>query len=273
MNYKKLTLRFSLISAPIVIFSTVLLLLCFKFNFDAKAGYFVDGVLPTIFLIFYIAGLIISFVAAIMLNKAQAIKTSNEIGNYKIPLLILAMLLTACAIAFNIVLSDANTLFLVLGTCFFAVYALLCAANKGFRTSAIKILLIYLSAGLPISMIIYNNSNVTRHINSVENTLTVVFGLACMIYILYEAKRIYTGMHSRWHYCSMLLVLHTGATLSISYILAYLSGNVVEKSRLLQAITILLATCTVGIELFKFVREAEGVSEAEGASDAEGVGK
>lgn len=257
MNYKKITLRFSLISALTVVFSTVLLLICFKSSFDAESGYFEKGILPTIFWIFYIAGIILPFLATMLINKSQTIKTSNEIGFLKIPFLILAVLLTACAIAFNLILANSNTIFLVIGTCFFAIYTVLCAASKGYNPSALKILLIYLSATLPISMITYNNSNNLRHVNSVENTLTVVFGLAFMTYILYEAKRIYLGTHSRWHFCSMLLVWHTGATLSIAYILAYLSESVFEKPRFLQAIAILLATCIVGIELIRFLKESK----------------
>ena len=268
MNYKKITLRFSLVSALTVILSTVLLLLCFKSSFDAESGYFVEGTLPTIFWIFYIAGIVLPFVATMMLNKSQTIKTSNEIGFLKIPFLVLAVSLTACAIAFNLVLSDSNTLPIFIGICFFAVYILLCAANKGYNSSALKILLIYLSATLPVSMIMYNNSNIMRHINSVENTLTVVFGLSFMTYILYEAKRIYLGMHSRWHFCSMLLTLHTGTTLSIAYILAYLSKSVFEKPRFLQAIAIFFVTCIIALEFFRFLKDSE-IATDEGSSEAD----
>ena len=263
MNRKTLTHRASLIGASITIISAILLLFCFNSYFDAEAGYFTKGALPTIFGIFYIAGLILPLTITLMINKKQIIKTENKIGNIKISFLILAAALAVCAVSFNLILIDSVTIPLVIGICSFAIYIILCSANNGYNASPLKILFVYLSAIIPISMIIYNSSDYTRHSNSVENTLTTVFGLSFMIYILYEAKRIHEGCHSRWHLGAMLLTLHTGATLSIAYIIAYFTKSVYEKPRFLQMITILFVTLIIGLELFRFLREAEFTTKEE----------
>ena len=78
-----------------------------------------------------------------------------------------------------------------------------------------------------------------------------------MSYILYEAKRIHEGAHSRWHFGTMLLTVHTGIALSVSYIVAYLTKSVDEPQRFLQMIPIFLISLFVGFELIRFVREAE----------------
>ena len=263
MNHKKLVRIVGIACIPITLASALMLLLCFKTSFDANEGYFTSGALPIVFQVLYVLGILLAIASTIALNRKQVIKSPNQIGIIKIPFLLIAVMLTACAIAFTIVLAEADTFLSILGICSFAAYIVLCVVLDGYDTNAIKILLVYLGAAFPVSMIMYNTSITTRHINSIENTLSVAFGLSFMAYILYEAKRIYEGAHSRWHFGAMLLTVHTGFTLSFAYVVAYLSGSVYEKPRFLQMITSLLITVLVGIELFRFVNESKALTQAE----------
>ena len=112
-------------------------------------------------------------------------------------------------------------------------------------------------------MVFSNNTNYLRHMNSVENTLTTVFALSFMSYILYEAKRIHEGAHSRWHFGLMLLTFHSGFSFSISYIIAFLTKSVDEPQRFLQLIPMLLVSIFVGFEIIRFKNEAESHTQDE----------
>ena len=102
-----------------------------------------------------------------------------------------------------------------------------------------------------------------RHSNSVENLLTSIFAISFLIYILYEGKRIFTGEHSRWHFASMLLALHTGLTLSVSYFMAYGFGAVDERSRFRQIVLILIISLFIETELVRFITQAESHTKEE----------
>ena len=254
MNYnKKIKILFCICLALTTI-ATIFLFVSFKWCFNSETGYFINSAPTVLFSIIYFLGIALPIVATFSIAKKKIIKTPNEIGLIRVPYLIIALALALCAIIFNLALSTSITTTTVLGVCFVAIYAILCSASNGYRNGVFKILFAYLSVILPLSMIMYNNSNYTRHINSVENILTTVFALSFMTYILYEAKRIHEGTHSRWHFGAMLLTVHTGITLSVAYILVYLSKSVNEKPRFLQTVIILLVTLLVALELFRFVK-------------------
>ena len=85
----------------------------------------------------------------------------------------------------------------------------------------------------------------------------MVFHYLILIYILYEAKRIHEGVHSRWHLFSMLITIHTGFSFSVAYIAAYLRKSVDEPNRLYQMILVLIISIIVGLELLRFITKAE----------------
>lgn len=263
MNLKTNFKRICIFSTLITLVTTVLLTVCFTSSFDSETGYFNAGALSIIFWIFYIAGIILSLAVTLLINKTQVIKTPNEIGVIKIPMLLIALILTICAMMCNSLLLVPMITLLILGALSFAIYIMLCTSKDGYARSGIKMLFAYISVVMPLSMIMQNNADYTRHVNSVENTLTVLFGISFMAYILYEAKRIYEGHHSRWHVGTMLVAIHTGLSFSLSYIIAYLSGTVDEKTRFLHVILILATTVFIIIELLRFVLSAEAHTKEE----------
>ncbi|MBR2381012.1 MAG: hypothetical protein IKA84_00765 [Clostridia bacterium] len=259
---KKLNLSFKLILALTAI-SAVVLTFSFRWCFNSADGYFVKSAPPIIFSIVYFAGIVLSLAATLSLDKKQIIKTKNEIGKMQVPYIATATALALSVLACNLLSDDVFLAAGSLGVGAFLLFIMLCSVKSGYDKSALKVLLLYLSVIFPLSMIFGNDTNYLRHMNSVENTLTVVFSLSFMSYILYEAKRIHEGVHSRWHFGTMLLTVHSGFAFSSAYIVAYLTKSVDEPLRFLQMIPMLLISLFVGFELFRFVNEAESHTEEE----------
>ena len=259
---KKINLAFKL-AIILAVLSSTALTLSFRWCFNSADGYFVKSALPIIFSIIYFAGIIFSLATVFTFNKNHIIKTKNEIGKMQVPYIVIATLLAIFVLVCNLLSDDVLSSAGSLGVGAFLIYVMLCSAKSGYCKSALKILLIYLSAIFPLSMVFSNNTNYLRHMNSVENTLTTVFALSFMSYILYEAKRIHEGAHSRWHFGLMLLTFHSGFSLSISYIIAFLTKSVDEPQRFLQMIPVLLVSIFVGFEIIRFKNEAESHTQDE----------
>ena len=77
MDFKRLIKNIHLSTSLITLISIVLLTLSFIFSFDAKNGYFVDGILPIMFQIFFVLGIILSLACAFAIKKDKIIKTEN----------------------------------------------------------------------------------------------------------------------------------------------------------------------------------------------------
>lgn len=263
MDFKHLTKTIHRAIFLLTLLSTGLLLMSFLFTFDAVNGYFINGILPTLFKIVFVLGIIFSLVSAFAFCKQEIIKTDNNATAYKIIFIIIAAALALSSLVFNIFTVNKHFTSEMAGICFFAIFVMLCAAKDGYKYSHTKLACLLLSALFPLAMTIDNNSVMHRHSNSVENTLSSVFAIAFLLYILYEGNRIFTGQHSRWHFSSMLLASHTGFTLSISYIAAYITGNVNEKTRLYQMILIFILSVFTELELIRFTKAAESRSPQE----------
>ena len=181
----------------------------------------------------------------------------------QVPYIATATALALSVLACNLLSDDVFLAAGSLGVGAFLLFIMLCSAKSGYNKSSLKVLLLYLSAIFPLSMVFANDTNYLRHMNSVENTLTVVFSLSFMSYILYEAKRIHEGVHSRWHFGTMLLTVHSGFAFSSAYIVAYLTKSVDELQRFLQMIPVLFISLFVGFKLFRFIKEAEAHTQEE----------
>ena len=257
MNSNKKTNLVLKITLILTILSTLALIFSFRWCFNSASGYFVISAPPIVFWVTYIGGIICSVIATLLIDKKQIIKTPSEVGKMQLPLIILACMLTVTVLLCNILFDNELLIFGNLGIYAFVIYTLLCSLKGGYRPGAAKILLLYASILFPVSMEIINSTNYTRHINSVENTLATLFEIFFMLYILYEAKRIHTGEHSRWHLGTMLLAVHSGLSYSIAYVVAYLTKSVDEPIRLFHTTLILLISLLIEFELLRFVKKSE----------------
>ncbi len=269
MNYKKLIKKFYLVSISLTLLTALFLTLSFVTSFDNVNGYFNEGILPILFRITLIAGVLLAIGSAFFIPKKEIIKTDDSIEKHKNAYLILAVALLICAVGSCLIttvgqpmsptIDELRFQFLIrftlaiLGAFSFALFILLCALKGGYKYHPLKVLFLLFSALFPVLINMVNETNLYRHTNSAENVLTAVFAISLLVYILYEGKRIFLGEHSRWHFVGMLLVSHTGLSLSISYVIAYLFGAVNEETRLYQIAIILLISAFVEIELVRFV--------------------
>ena len=263
MNFKKKVILSLKATAILSLLSAILLTISFRWHFNSTEGYFTKGALPVIFSIIYFSVIITSLAAIFVLDKNQIIKTKNEPSKMQVFYIAIAASLAISVLACNL-LSDNNLLSTgSLGVCAFLVYVILRSTKSGYNPSPIKILLIYASILFPLFMMFSHKTNYLRHMNSVENTLMAVFAISFMSYILYEAKRVHEGTHSRWHFGTMLLTFHSGLSLSLAYVIAFLTKSVNEPLRFLQIIPMLLISLFVGLELLNFINEAKSHTQEE----------
>ena len=263
MDFKQHTSTTFKVISFLTLASTILLLLSFMFSFDALNGYFTNGLFPVLFEIAFILGIILSLVSAFAFDKHKIIKTSNSDHNHSNTKLVLAVLLVICAAIFNFITTNFYFSISLLGIGFLAIYTFLNRGESAYQYSHTKLMCLLLSLVFPIVMNFDNGLVVYRHSNSVENTLTSVFVIAYLIYILYEGNRIFSRAHSRWHFPSMLLFTHTGFSLSVSYIIAYFTYDVNEKLRFYQMILIFILSLLVEIEVIRFVKKADSHTQIE----------
>lgn len=249
-------------SALLTLISTLLLTLSFVLSFDEMNGYFEGGILPILFWISFILGIALAFASAFLLQKDKIIKTDNSVGKVRTVYVILAVLLALFLLLFKLSSKSVYFTIAIFGACFFMLFIALCVSS-GYQYSHIKAGALLLSVLFPILINTENNIVMSRHSNSIENTLTSFFVIAFLIYILYEGKRIFTGEHSRWHLASMLLASHIGLALSVSYVVAYGLGAVNERSRLYQILLILIISLFIETELVRFTKQSEARAKEE----------
>ncbi len=262
MDFKRLIKTLHGVSSLLTLISTGLLLASFLFSFDAVNGYFVDGILPTLFETVFILGIYLSIGSIFAFRKKQIVKTSNDIKRWRIYTILAAALIILSQI-FNLLVQNKYFTAITVGVCFFALFVFCCTIKGGYIYGHVKLVFLLLSSIFPLAMTIDNNSVIYRHSNSVENTLSSVFAIAFLIYILYEGKRLFSGEHSRWHFASMLLISHVGVTLSASYIIAYLLNAVNEQTRFYQMFLILIMSLFANLELQTFIKDAESHTREE----------
>lgn len=252
MDFKHLVKITHRVTSLITFITTALLLSSFIFSFDMVNGYFIDGILPIIFNVFFIIGIIASFACAFAFRKNEVVKTENSDKSQKIAASFIAVALVVVSFVYRVINDKTNLA--IIGILFFALFLAISSYKGQYTYSWVKIVALLLSSLFPLTMAIENNSVMLRHSNSVENMLSSTFGIAFLIYILYEGTRIFQGEHSKWYYTSMLLTAHTGFSLSISYITVYLMGVANETIRFYQMILILLISVFVEIEILSFVK-------------------
>lgn len=254
MKFKKNTKNIYIFASALTVASTVLLTLSFALSFDAINGYFTSSALPILFNVCFTAGILFSLASVLLLPRKEIIKTENSTDDHKLIYIIFAAVLAICSIVVNLFAFSTYLTIAIAGACFFALFILLLITKGGYKYSHLKLLFLLLSTLFPVLINTENSKDMYRHSNSVENMLTSVFVLAFLVYILYEGNRVFSGIHSRWHFASMLLLSHTGLSLSISYIVAYIIGGVYEKTRLYQMVLILIVSAFVEFELIRFVK-------------------
>lgn len=247
-----------------------LFLVSLLYYFDAENGYFVRGeVTPVLFWAFFLFGTMLCIVPAFFTRRGESVRTDDLIwGKNKTALALvgtLVVVLGAINLLFNAISRDDTVCLLFsIGQFAFGAYLLLVAV-KGCGSSPIKSVLLFLSGLIPIASMLNDNSNYMHHMNSVENTLCAVFGIAFLIYIIYEGNRIASGTHSRWHFPAMLFVSHAGLAFSAPYMLAYVFGAVDDDMRFFRAIVIFTITVGIRVLLERYVNIADSHTDAEWA--------
>lgn len=247
-----------------------LLLISLLYCFEAENGYFVRGeVTPVLFWAFFLFGTMLCIVPAFFTRRGESVRTDDLIwGKDKTALALVGtvvVVLGAINLLFNSISSDDTVCLLFsIGQFAFGAYLLLVAV-KGCGSSPKKLVLLFLSGLIPIASMLNDNSNYMHHINSVENTLCAVFGIAFLIYIIYEGNHIASGTHSRWHFPAMLFVSHTGLAFSAPYMLAYVFGAVDDDMRFFRAIVIFMITVGIRVLLERYVNIADSHTDAEWA--------
>ncbi len=248
MAFKK-SLKISFYIVLILSFvSCLTLILSFALSFDKTSGYFESGsALPIIAIVCYSLGCIASFAPLLASRDVVSVGSLNTLlKNEKNGF---ALLGTVCilfgALGFllntGLKTNDLILYLLGLGTMSFGAYFLLLTGKNGYKKiKAAKILILLLCAAFPTGVMFHGNSDYHRAMNSVENYLSTVFGVAFLLFILYEGKRVTEEAHSPMHFASMLLLLFTGTSFPLAYTVSYLMESVNEEFRLLQVLAMLL---------------------------------
>lgn len=237
--------------------SIMLLLLCFMLSFDAASGYLANSALSTLFFVVYIAGAVVSLTAIFVPSEFDSLETPDEMsGKSKF---YFACVGTASVVvgAFSLILKNnvvdfQTLLYSGIGLIAFGIYLIL-TATLGMKFNLIKIISLLVSIMLPFSIGTGNNNNYYHHINSIENTLTVFFAIAFLFFILHEAKRMCTGVHSEWHFVSMLLTYISSLSISVAYMVAFVLDSVNEGYRFYQMLMILLVGLSMMFKINSFI--------------------
>ncbi len=273
MAFKK-TLKLSFYIVLILSFiSCLTLILSFALSFDKTSGYFESGsALPIIAIICYSLGCIASFSPLLASRDIISVGSLNTfLKNEKNSF---ALLGTACILfgALGFLLNTGlrtNDLILYLlgiGAMSFGAYFLLLTGKNGYKKiKAAKILLLLLCAAFPVGVMFHGNSDYHRAMNSVENYLGTVFGISFLLFILYEGKRVTDEAHAPMHFASMLLLLFTGTSFPIAYIISFLIGSVNEELRLLQMIAMLLFAAGSLLCLLRVIKNSRAFTKADEA--------
>ena len=254
------------IANVITIAVVLLLLLCFAFSFDTDNGYLNKTPLSFLFMVTYLAGIIISVLTIFIPSEFEVLKSSNTIEgmakSYYTAACIACILFGGLGTFLtNDVLDSHTTMVAGLGLMFFGIFILLMLVMDGYTFKFPKLIFLFLSISLPVILSLGNTKNYVHHINSTENILCVFFSISFLLYILNEARRICLGYHSNWHFASMLLTYITGLSLSGSYVIAFIFNSVKEGYRFYQMLIILIVSIFMGIELKHFLYTVEPQSK------------
>ena len=263
-NKQKIKLFYASTLALTVIMSLVLTL-AFLTSFDSQSGYFEDSPLPVIFNVLSITHLTLSLVCGFSLPKTFIYKTPDEIQKTRGNALLgtALILLSTFSLLFENSASSTIALIDCVGIFSFGIYLLALSLAKNYKYNPLKQICIYLSAFLTVSIFSKNNSDFNRHINSVENTLCIIFFTAFLIYLLYEGRKLVNGTHSRFHLPAIMFASSIGVSFSVAYIIAYLFGAVNESHRMFDAAAILLICIYILMEGKRFVSTVDVYSPAE----------
>lgn len=245
--------------AIITAIAFLLLLLCFMFSFDAENGYLSNGILTTLFFIVYAVGAIISLLSLLIPSEFDIIETPDTLNTRAKSCYTMATAAAVLVGGLSIFLSESvsnpkNLLFSGIGIIYFGIY-MISVVKTGYEFNIFKLVFLFFSIATPIVIALGNNTNYYHHINSTENTLSVLFSISFLMFVLQEAKRICTHHHSGWHFVSMLLTCMSGLSLSGAYITAYVFDVVNEGYRFYQMLIIFIISAAVAFKLHRFISE------------------
>lgn len=266
MDFKKSINLYNKIVSFCTLGATALLLLCFFYAFDAEKGYFTGGFLPIAFTVVFTAGIITSLLGATSFARGSTVKTPacTSVENAKLAFASTVAILLAC---FNFIMNKNEhptvVLLTSLGVFALGIYFLITAAKGKPIYSSVRLICLLVTSFFPVGMMLGNNSNYFRSINSVENHLSSVFSICLLAYILYEGKYIFHGAHSGLHFSTMMLASHAGITLSSAYMLAYLLEAVNEETRFYQMMLTLVISILIKLKLDNFINTAESKTNEE----------
>ena len=246
----------------------ILLFFCFCYSFDAENNYLIDSALTWIFYAVYIIGAIVSFASLLTQSEFEVITTPNGIHgrakSYYTATNVASILTGAIGFFMTHQPQVVKSIFgAAAGLVAFGVFQLMLTSKSGYKSKTFKLILLFASVSLPVSLIFANLSDYNHHINSIENTLTVFFAVSFMLYILYEAKRIAYGFHSGWHFTSMLLTFMSGIVISSAYLFAFLFDIIKDGSRFYPMLMIMAVSGFIGVELKHFMYTARATSSEE----------
>ena len=260
MNFRQRTRWLRLASYLASDVSIVLLFLAFLYDFDVKNGYFEGGALSIAFIVLYIIGFIPAIVG-LFLNKKELLtkELPNQSGNKNSLAIIGTLLILAgvCEILFDKSAHETVSLLVGMGICGLGIYFLTSAVKSKFNLTLAKLFSLLLGACMPVGMILGNNSNYNRHINSVENTLCAIFAVCVLLYILYEGNFATKGIYTGAYLPSALVALHSGTVISVAYICAYLLGILNEEVRFYQMLLALVLCVAIRIRLGDVAKTAD----------------
>ena len=271
MTRKRLAKALVNVLEALTLISAFSLLLAFIFAFDEKLGYFDFSAKSSFpcysFMICYALGFLTTIAMGFSTSKKLIIKTPSTFqGTHNS-----TAIAGTCAILFgalSIILNNASTVdsastMIGAGAISFGAYCLLVTTNIGEKANIAKIITLLGFALTPLGMNLGNNSNYYRSINSVENSLSIIFGITSLIYILFEGKSISSDNHSRWHVPAALLAEHCGITLSTAYMLAYLLDAVFEPWRFVQMTIVLCISIAISSRRKQLLKLAQAKTEDE----------
>ncbi len=266
MNFRQKTQWLRLVSYMASGVSTVLLFFAFLYDFDVKNGYFEGGALGITFTVFFALGFVPA-IAGLFLNKKELIikELPDEKGNKNALAIFGTLLILAgvCEILLDKTAHETVSMLVGMGIGGFGIYFLMLAVKSKFNLTLPKLFSLLLGACMPVGMILGNNSNYNRHINSVENTLCAIFAVCALLYILYEGNFTSKGIYPSAYLSSALAALHSGTVISVAYICAYLGGILNEEVRFYQMLLTLVLCVSIRVRLGDVAKTADSKTEGE----------
>ena len=252
MNYRQKTQWLRVASYALSCISTILLFLTFMLDFDATNGYFEGGALSIAFIAVFALGFVPP-IAGLFVNKKDAIvkELPNPDGNKNALAIFGTLLILAgvCEILFDKTAHETISMLVGIGICGFGIYFLILAIKSHADLTLPKLFALLLGACMPVGMILGNNANYHRHINSVENALSAIFAVCALLYILYEGNFAFKSVFGGVYFPAALVALHSGTTISLAYICAYICGIVSEETRFYQMLLVLLLCVAIRVRL------------------------